>query len=365
MTDPSSQFRLALRGYDPGQVDRRVRALTDAAATARQQAEELSARVRQLEEEQAGAAAGDGASAPPSFTHLGERVGQILALAEEEAEELRRCAHEEVAAERGALEETVARVRAEADRHAEERRSDADQAAARMLEEARRAADELIDGAERDAAARLQEAEAVYEDQRARAAQAATDFETTLVSRRQAAEREFTQEMSEAKKHLAEIEEQIDRSRAEAETRQADALRQARRIVDEAESQASSIINDAKAVAARVRADSERELAAAIQRRDSINAQLANVRQMLATLTGASPIVLAQDVFGGSDRDGGSNGGERDNEETVPDPDSEASLRSDPDSAPDGSTESYPGEEHPEEGFLGEALASAASETAD
>ena len=36
----------------------------------------------------------------------------------------------------------------------------------------------------------------------------------------------------------------------------------------------------------RASADSERELAAATQRRDSINAQLANVRQMLATLSG-------------------------------------------------------------------------------
>jgi hypothetical protein len=37
-----------------------------------------------------------------------------------------------------------------------------------------------------------------------------------------------------------------------------------------------------------VRVESDRELAAATQRRDSINAQLANVRQMLATLTGSA-----------------------------------------------------------------------------
>jgi hypothetical protein len=41
-----------------------------------------------------------------------------------------------------------------------------------------------------------------------------------------------------------------------------------------------------------VRADSERELSAASQRRDSINAQLANVRQMLATLTGTAAMPL-------------------------------------------------------------------------
>ena len=46
---------------------------------------------------------------------------------------------------------------------------------------------------------------------------------------------------------------------------------------------------DAKGTAARVRADSDRELAAASQRRDAINQQLANVRQMLSALTGAVP----------------------------------------------------------------------------
>jgi hypothetical protein len=57
------------------------------------------------------------------------------------------------------------------------------------------------------------------------------------------------------------------------------------------------MIAEAKATAERIRSESERELAAATQRRDSINAQLTNVRQMLATLTGASlpdPLAGAQ-----------------------------------------------------------------------
>jgi hypothetical protein len=52
-------------------------------------------------------------------------------------------------------------------------------------------------------------------------------------------------------------------------------------------------VSDAKAAAAKVRADSDRELSAATQRRDSINAQLANVRQMLATLTGGTTVAVA------------------------------------------------------------------------
>ena len=52
------------------------------------------------------------------------------------------------------------------------------------------------------------------------------------------------------------------------------------------------MVSRGQATADRVRAESERELAAAAQRRDSINAQLANVRQMLATLTGTVPGVV-------------------------------------------------------------------------
>ena len=76
-------------------------------------------------------------------------------------------------------------------------------------------------------------------------------------------------------------------------------MRENRRLVEEAEQQAASIVGDARAQAARIRADSERELAAASQRRDSINAQLANVRQMLATLTGGTAVSMMDVALGG------------------------------------------------------------------
>ncbi|MEO8889588.1 MAG: hypothetical protein ABI301_02055, partial [Jatrophihabitantaceae bacterium] len=46
----------------------------------------------------------------------------------------------------------------------------------------------------------------------------------------------------------------------------------------------------------RIRAESDRELVAASQRRDSINAQLTNVRQMLATLSGTTPAAADVDA---------------------------------------------------------------------
>ena len=77
--------------------------------------------------------------------------------------------------------------------------------------------------------------------------------------------------------------------------------------MEEARQEAARIVGDAKATAERVRADSERELTAASQRRDSINAQLANVRQMLATLTGTAAMPLS--AFGADDDEGTDEGG--------------------------------------------------------
>ena len=77
-------------------------------------------------------------------------------------------------------------------------------------------------------------------------------------------------------------------NRAAAQQEQEAAESQARRIIHEAEERSETLVREARAIAERVRADSDRELAAATQRRDSINAQLTNVRQMLATLSGSA-----------------------------------------------------------------------------
>ena len=115
------------------------------------------------------------------------------------------------------------------------------------------------------------------------------DFETTLAERRQKATSEFQAQQAAIQAELdamnarnRDAEAAMERTRAEAEERIA-------RMLSEAEERSTSMVNEARATADRVRAESERELAAAAQRRDSINAQLSNVRQMLATLSGTVP----------------------------------------------------------------------------
>jgi len=293
MTNPTNQFRVVLRGYDPAQVDRRVQELTETAETAIHKVGELSGRVKRIEEERDNQPESDEAVPQVvAFSHLGERVGRILTLADEEAADLRGRAQSEVEAFHEQAHQANARLRDEVDRYAEQRRSDADTEAARTLEDARRTADERLDTADRDAAARLQEAEAIYENQRAKVAQSATDFETTLAKRRESVEADFADQMSSTKLHLEQAEGRVEQLNEEAEQVLGEAGREARRLIDDAKQRAESSIRESKTVASRVRADSERELAAATQRRDSINAQLANVRQMLATLSGVAPSAL-------------------------------------------------------------------------
>jgi cell division septum initiation protein DivIVA len=295
VSDLSNPFKTVMRGYDPAEVERRLEELAATNSTLTQQRDGLAARVQELHD------AASTTSEPPSFEHLGDRVGQILSLADAEAAELRQRAHDDVEAHSASVHQTAAKARDEAEQYAARTRSEAGAAAARIEEDARKAADEHRDSAERDASVRLQEAEAVYEEQRARAAKAAADFETTLAGRRQAAEDEFTQKMGESQSRLDEAHQLAERTRTDAEQARVEAGREAARLVEDARAEATRIVNDAKATAERVRGDSDRELAAASQRRDSINAQLSNVRQMLATLTGTAQMPLS--AFGADEDD--------------------------------------------------------------
>ena len=200
MTESNEMFRTVLRGYDPAEVNHRMDELTAAVTALTQQRDGLAARVEELHQ------ASSATAEPPGFEHLGTRVGQILTLAESEAAELRSKAQEEAAAHRATAHQDTTQLREEADRYSATTQSDADAQAARIVEDARKAADEHRDSAERDASVRLQQAEAVYEEQRARAAKAAADFETTLAGRRQAAEDEFTQKMGDSQVRFDEIE---------------------------------------------------------------------------------------------------------------------------------------------------------------
>lgn len=295
-------FRTVLRGYDPTEVDRAIGDLCKARDQARAEAADGSlalgkaqAAVSQLEEQLAGyrtrlAKLESAKEEQPSFSDIGARIGRMLALAEDEASELRTRARAESERLSQEVNAEVEQLRSNAERHSRDVISKADTEAARILEAAKRQADEIIDYADREAVARREEAEAVYEAHRARAAAAAAEFEQNLAERREKASEELATQTAANEAAIARLKERHDNLELEAETMLFGAKEQAEAILKSAREEAVQHIAAARASAVKIRRESERELQAAVARRDSINAQLANVRQMLNTLdnTGSS-----------------------------------------------------------------------------
>ncbi|MFF1510667.1 protein kinase [Streptomyces sp. NPDC058326] len=144
----------------------------------------------------------------------------------------------------------------------------------------------ILAEARRDAQAVRAAADALLKETRAKAAQAAADFETNLARRREQSQKDLEERQARAERRLAEIEQRAEELRVEARALRMDAESRARRTVETAQLQADDIVADANAQADRVRGESERELAALTERRDKLQAQLAQIREMLALLTG-------------------------------------------------------------------------------
>lgn len=298
-------FRTILRGYDPEEVNAAFEELTDQLEAARadsggqdtdtselratidqlqQELDEMSLYTADLEERTAQTPKGH------SFDELGSRIAQMLSLAQAESEDVRSSAKREADKLTAETQTASEQARTEAEAYASEVRSRADAEATRINNQAQREAEEILDQADREALARREEAEAIYESQRARVAVAAADFEKTLAERRDEAAREFATQMKAQDDAMQRAEEALYAIQEEAERYKAEAHEQADITIRDADNQANDILKQAKASAERIRRESEREVQAASARRDAITLQLSNVRQMLATMGVASSV---------------------------------------------------------------------------
>ena len=236
MTDET--FATVRRGYDPAQVDSVLRRMRQTHAAALQEAatqtveinklnqaleasqgrvtglqQQVSELQDQLNQAQAHVSA---AANGTDFASLGERIVQMLNLAQEEAEDIRLRAQEDAEAMEIQVAHEVEHARAAADGYANETRTKAEADAARIIEQANREADELLDHADREASARRREAEAVFEQQRAAAGAAAAEFEATLAERRERATAEFATQMANHERALAVANDKLTEAQAEA-----------------------------------------------------------------------------------------------------------------------------------------------------
>lgn len=185
--DPTSQFAIVLRGFDRGQVHEHVDRLEADLRIALHDRDIAAARSADLAAQLA-AAHGELEALRtkmqrlelPTPENIGERVRHMLALAEEEANDVRGRAHEEAAA----LHARSERVSAELDA----KRSEAEEYVSGVISEAEQRATTLITDAEQKSQQTLAEVIAEHERLETEAAakrqQADEDFEIALRSRR-------------------------------------------------------------------------------------------------------------------------------------------------------------------------------------
>lgn len=262
-------FDLTLRGYDRRQVDEYLDRLEQTLSAAQADRDagraHTAALQRQVEELQAAVNSSRQKlleSTRPTYAGLGERVAQLLRLAEEEAERLRSDAVRDISHMRESADgllskaqEKAARAEREFESTLAERRKQADQQDAdkrKSLESQLRAAADRITGSQAMAMK-------VTTDAKAEADRLVTESRGRAESLRKDAE-----------KHVAAL---VQAARQDADRLLLDARREAERIVAEAGTRAEER-----------RGESEREIAQLMRRRDAINQQLASVREVLGAL---------------------------------------------------------------------------------
>jgi hypothetical protein len=163
--------------------------------------------------------------------------------------------------------------------------------AASLLEEAAPQGDESRDDAELNATSLPVEPQA--QAPLAEVDRAAEELEAALEARRSQAERELADSRETAEERLAAAREHAEQLRLEAERYRAEAKASSGKQLIEARRQAAEVLKEANEQAERIRAEAERELAAARERRENINAQLANVRQMLTVVEATTDGVVS------------------------------------------------------------------------
>jgi cell division septum initiation protein DivIVA len=267
-----TQFRTVLRGFDPEQVKAALEEMQNALSTARRIAadrtieltkmqEQLTQSRRQLDEATTRIADLERRSAQASTSpaaDVGARIGSILALANEEAEELRAGGRQQAQRDLDEAAAAIAASRAELERYADGVRTGAHTQAGQIVDEARRTASEILAHASHEASIRRAEAEAIVESNRVQAAAVAEFGDQIAVH--------------------------IDRLHLATA-----------RVEQFAQEEATLIQRQSQDSRDRIQRDMEHQLAAVDARRDSIKTQLTTVSALLHEL-GSAVGVAPSDV---------------------------------------------------------------------
>jgi len=284
------EFHLVRRGYDQAEVDAKVEELVQTVNKAKAETDRLrdqlsahQGRIVELETTST-------QRADPSLSDIGDRAQRIFAMLDEEVSQIRANAVAEADKMIQSAQREATDMCQQADTYAATVRAQSEQEATQRLTEASAKAEDVIASADEAATARANEAQAAYDQQRVRIATMAADFEQWLADRRDQSETEFTARVKEQEAAIAAAEQHRAMIETEAERYQQAQQAQADALLTEAQTQARQIVKEADIAAEQIRRESDRDLEATMARKDAITAQMASLRQMLAsTLAGGVP----------------------------------------------------------------------------
>ena len=280
-------FRSVMRGYDPTEVDMKVEDLVGSANQMQAEIERLREQIAdqqghivELETEQA-------QGNDPALSDIGERAQRMFAMLEDEVRQIRANAVTEAQRLHNDSRQDADLTRQEADAYSADIRTQAEQDATRVMTDAQASANDIVTAADQAAQARGAEAQAAYDQQRARIAAMISEFEQSLVERREQSEAEFTARMKEQESAISAAEQQRAVIETDSEHYRHTKQAEADGILQDAQSEARKIVKQAEIAAEQTRREADRDLQATEARKDAIAAQMLALRQMLSgTLPG-------------------------------------------------------------------------------
>jgi hypothetical protein len=274
-------FESAMRGYERNDVDAAVAALVSERLAFEKRAEELEAELASLQQ---ATAKRPGRAA--SYLEVCRRVEGLLLGADEEA---RRAEDEAATSARGLRESAQAayhEARARGEAYEAARLARAEEAAEKMLADAH--ADAARIRAEGDQTARDLAAGAVdlVEHAKAESVRLATEYETKSAAAREQFERDVIARQAAADQALVDAQNELAKAKAETGWMPDDLKHAAEVLIESARAAATELVTQSAARADSLRLEAERELAALMARRESINARLSSGRGAMSGRSG-------------------------------------------------------------------------------
>ncbi|MFE9425212.1 hypothetical protein ACFYNO_19815 [Kitasatospora sp. NPDC006697] len=283
---PSYGFTQARRGYAPEQVDRALAALTGQRDEAWQRLSVLGSQIRDLENALAAARQAAAEAPEPDYTTLSDQAGDLMAIAENEARQIRDKAERFSEDTRDATYQAGQEAQQAADQYATATRAEADQAARRIDERTRAEAERLRGEADRDARTIRDTATAEAAKIRVAAAEAGERAEAKLAELRREADERFAAEEGAAQAADAKTSVAAEGRLREAEQHRESVIGLVKQIDTDAQARADKLVEQARREAERIHTESAEERAAFDERLATVQTHLDHIKGTLASLTG-------------------------------------------------------------------------------